>query len=93
MSSHSESTDPYVCIKLTMSLEDWRLRLVTSDFFFGVGEEFKTIHFTPMGSADYSFALRVQVTPGHLSASASVIVTFWCSHSKLCTFGSWNRCL
>lgn len=62
-------------------------------FFFGVGEEFKTIHFTPMGSADYSFALRVQVTPGHLSASASVIVTFWCSHSKLCTFGSWNRCL
>lgn len=52
-------------------------------FFFGVGEEFKTIHFTAMGSADYSFALRVRVTPGHLSASASVIVTFGCSHRPL----------
>lgn len=51
--------------------------------FFGVGEEFKTIHFTAMGSADYSFALWVRVTPGHLSASASVIVTFGCSHRPL----------
>lgn len=82
MSSHSESTDPYVCIKLSVPLEDWRLRLLHW-IFFGVGEEFKTIHFTAMGSADYSFALWVRVTPGHLSASASVIVTFGCSHHPL----------
>ena len=55
-----------------------------------VGEEFQTISFTQMGSADCSFTLWAQVTPRHLSVSASLLVKFRRGPIQLRPLGRWN---